>query len=361
MEKEILYLLALYNCPKIGEKFIKKLIHKFGSAKNAWFADPKDLLTIPNLGKSNIQFIGDENYFSQAEKQLQECTNNNINIVHLWENNYPFLLKQCSDAPTLLFYKGNINFNLPSISIVGTRKMTSYGKLFTENLVECLSSKKINIISGLALGIDGCAHKKAVEFNIPTIGVLAHGLNQLYPPQHESLAMNMLKNGGLISEYPVHTKPERTHFIQRNRIIAGLSSITIIIESAYGGGAISTAKFANSYNREVFALPGRITDISSQGCNQLIRNLEAQIITQPKDILSFLGDSINKIKQPELFPNLLEDEEIIYKYLKTNGNTSIDTLAVELNLSTFQLMPILLNLELKNIIKSNPGKYFEIE
>lgn len=361
MNQDILYISALKHCPNIGESIIKKLVSKFGTAQKAWFSRPSELLAIHTIGKKTIQYIGNESILSQAEEEIQYCRKNQIQIIHLWEEEYPALLKECPDAPVLIYYKGNIKWNIPSLSIVGTRKMTSYGKNFTESLVECLADKNVNIISGLALGIDGCAHKKAVELHVPTLGVLAHGLQTLYPPQHKLLAEKMTENGGFLSEFTPHIKPERANFIQRNRIIAGLSFITVIVESAYGGGAMSTVKFANSYNREVFALPGKITDSSSQGCNLLIRNLEAQIITRPEDILSLLGENNIKNAQQELFVELNQQEQALIKFLKEKGKTQIDTLALEFNTSTHQLMSVLLDLELKNIVTPLPGKYFSIK
>ncbi len=360
MNSDTLYLIALRFCSNIGEATIKKLISKFGSAKKTWNASTKELLSVFTIGEKTILSIGDETLFKKAENELQYCLENQIKITHLWEENYPVLLKECTDAPVLLYSQGNFDWNAPSLSIVGTRKMTSYGKLFTEKLVECLENKNITVISGLALGIDGTAHKKAVELNIPTLGILAHGLKHFYPSQHKLLANKMLENGGIISEFPLDNKPERSNFIQRNRIIAGLSPVSIIIESAYGGGAISTIKFANSYNREVFALPGKITDTYSQGCNRLIKNLEAQIITQPEDILSYFGEKAPKTKQVELFIELNEEETKIINILKEKGKSQIDFLALELNNPTYQLMPVLLELELKNLINPLPGKFFEL-
>ncbi|MDR2122099.1 MAG: DNA-processing protein DprA [Flavobacteriaceae bacterium] len=360
MNTDTLYLIALKYCPNIGDSIIKKLLSQFGSAENIWNAPLKKLTSVFKIGEKTTQHIGDETIFKKAEREIQYCADNQIRITHLFEDDYPLLLKECNDAPTLLYSKGNFNWNNPLISIVGTRKMTSYGKNFTENLVECLKTLDITIVSGLALGIDGTAHKKAVELQIPTLGVLAHGLKNLYPSQHKLLAAQMLPNGGIISEFSLDVKPERPNFIQRNRIIAGLSPVTIIVESAYGGGAISTVKFANSYNREVFALPGKITDVSSQGCNRIIKNLEAQIITRPEDILEYYGEKPKKNIQIELFAELEPQELEIINFLQEKGKSQIDLLSLELNLPTYRLMPALLNLELKNMIKPLPGKFFEL-
>ncbi len=360
MNQDTLYLIALKLCPNIGETTIKKLVSKFGSAENVWKAPVKELTSVFLVGEKTVRSVGDETLLKKAEKELEYCSEHQIQITHLWEEKYPVLLRECSDSPVLLYSQGNFDWNTPSLSIVGTRKMTSYGKHFTENLVECLENKNITIVSGLALGIDGTAHKKAVELNIPTVGVLAHGLKHFYPSQHKLLANKMLSNGGLVSEFPLDYKAERSSFIQRNRIIAGLSPITVIVESAYGGGAISTVKFANSYNREVFALPGKITDTQSQGCNKLIKNLEAQIITRPEDILDYFGESKIQTKQTELFIELNEKETEIIHFLKDKGKSQIDFLAIALNCPTYQLMPVLLELELKNLIKPLPGKFFDL-
>ncbi|MDR3272294.1 MAG: DNA-processing protein DprA [Flavobacteriaceae bacterium] len=360
MNDEVLYLTALKYCPNIGDLIIKRLVAKFGSAKNAWNAPQRDLLSLFRVGEQTVKFIGDESLMKKAENALEYCADNGIFITHFFDENYPALLKECSDAPVLLYYKGNFTWNLPSVSIVGTRNITSYGKKFTENLVECLKEKGIAVVSGLALGVDGTAHKKAVELGILTLGVLAHGLKMIYPHQHKLLADEMLKNGGIVSEFPLEAKPDRYNFIQRNRIIAGLSPVTVIAESAYGGGAITTVKFANSYNREIFALAGKITDKYSQGCNQLIKNLEAQIITRPEDVLEYFGEKINKAPQMHLFVELNEKERIIVDFLKEKGKSQIDVLAMELSQPTFQLMPVLLELELKNLVKPLPGKFFEL-
>ena len=360
MNQEIVHLIALRMCPHIGDMTIKKLIIHFGSAQNVWSATSEELLSVYHIGHKTIQHLGNQSLLDQAYKEFEYCITNNIQIVHLWDDSYPTILKECSDAPVMLYYKGAINWKLPAVSIVGTRKMTSYGENFTKKLVECFQNKKINIVSGLALGVDGCAHKKANELAIPTLGVLAHGLSTLYPPQHKGLAERMIQNGGILSEFAPNTKPERANFIQRNRIIAGLSSVTVIVESGYGGGAISTVKFANSYHREVFALPGKVTDTCSQGCNQLIRNLEAQILTRPEDVVSLFGEAPIKNLQQELWIDLTDQELKIIELLKRKGKLQIDALSLELNLPTFQLMPILLQLELKNIIETLPGKYFSL-
>ena len=360
MNDEVLYLTALKYCQNIGDLTIKRLVSKFGSAKKVWNAPQSELLSLFRIGEQTVKFIGDENLMKKAENTLIYCADNGIFLTHFFSENYPALLKECSDAPMLLYYKGNFTWDTPSVSIVGTRNMTSYGKNFTENLVECLKEKGITVISGLAQGIDGTAHKKAVELSIPTIGVLAHGLKIIYPYQHKPLANEMLKNGGIVSEFSLDTKPDRYNFIQRNRIIAGLSPVTVIAESAYGGGAITTVKFANSYDREVFALAGKITDKYSQGCNMLIKNLEARIITRPEDVLEYFGEKTKKAPQMQIFIDLNESEIKIVNFLKEKGKSQIDILAMELNQPTFQLMPLLLELELKNIVKPLPGKFFEL-
>lgn len=357
---EILYLIALRYCPNIGDLTIKRMIDYFGSAEKIWHSKFEERIKIYSVGKETAKYIGDAHILKKAISDLEYCQNNKISVLSIYEKEYPLLLKECNDAPVLLYYKGTINWNFPSISIVGTRKMTSYGKHCIHTMLDEITDKNINIISGLALGTDGEVHKKSVSLQLPTIGVLAHGLKKIYPPQHKLLANEMLQNGGIVTEFNLDAGFDKANFIQRNRIIAGLSPITFIVESAYGGGAISTAKFANSYNREVYAFPGKITDKFSQGCNQLIKNLEAQIITFPKEISSILGQDKQKPLQTELFSDLTQEEKQLVEFLREKGKCQIDELSAKMEMPTFQLMPILLSLELKSIVVPSPGKFFSL-
>lgn len=221
---------------------------------------------------------------------------NNVKIKLKHQNQLPKLLSQCEDAPAIIYQKGEFNENLIPISIVGTRNSTLYGKNFIEELLAVLKNKNVLVVSGLALGTDGCAHTEALKNNISTVGVLAHGLHILYPSQHKKLSQEMIEKGGaLITEFNSTNKPDREHFLQRNRVVAGFSGVTIVVETAYGGGSMSTVSYANQYNREVFALPGKITDKYSQGCNLIISQNKAKIINKPQDILDELGLNEEKI------------------------------------------------------------------
>ncbi|MCL4134113.1 UNVERIFIED_CONTAM: hypothetical protein GTU68_033246 [Idotea baltica] len=253
--------------------------------------------------------------------------------------------------------------NYKTISIVGTRQMTSYGKSVLEDLILKLKVYNPIIISGLAYGVDIHAHKLALEHNLQTIGVLAHGLDRIYPSLHKKYADNMLNNGGLITDFWSGTKPERENFVKRNRIVAGLSQATIVIESAEKGGSLITADIANSYNRDVFAVPGRISDAYSRGCNQLIKTNKAATLTSAKDIAYILGwekeDEKKKAIQQQLFIELNDTEKQVYNYLLKEGKQQLDVIALHCNLPIFKIATLLLTLEIKGVIRPLPGKIFE--
>jgi len=261
------------------------------------------------------------------------------------------------------FQKGKINFkDKHIISIVGTRNMTNYGKSFLEKLFDEIKQYNPVIISGLAYGVDVYAHQLAIENNLQTVAVLAHGLNQIYPAKHHKEATKMLENGGLITEFWSTSNPDRENFIKRNRIVAGLSQATIVVESAVRGGSLITADIANSYNRDVFALPGRVTDLFSAGCNNLIKTNKASMLTGAKDLVYLLNWDINekpKAIQKQLFIELDETEEKIYNYLLNEGKQSLDMIALHCNFPIFKISSILLNLELKGVVKPLHGKLFE--
>ena len=265
----------------------------------------------------------------------------------------------------MLYQKGDFNENLKLISIVGTRKMTAYGKKFIEELCEVLRDKNVLIVSGLALGTDGYAHQQALNHNIPTVGVLAHGLHMIYPAVHEKMSKDILENGGaLLSEFNSIAKPDREHFLQRNRIVAGISQFTIVVETAFGGGSMSTVSYANQYNREVLALSGRFGDKYSQGCNMIIAQNKAKILASFQDVLDELGDNYPSVKQPQLFePKEIEVEERLkpaYQFIAENSPISLDDLSLKLEMPPFKLLPILLDLELLGYIKALSGKQYAV-
>lgn len=363
LQEEILYSIALRATPNIGDINFMKLVETCGSAKEAWFLSKKLLKEIPGFGTKITKEIGNDSFLKFAEKELLFCEKNNIKIKLRHHHQLPHLLSQCDDAPSIIYQKGEYNENLTPISIVGTRNMTNYGKAFVEELVEYLKNKNILIVSGLALGTDGCAHTEALKNNIPTVGVLAHGLHLIYPSQHKKLAQEMIeKNGAIITEFNSNDKPDREHFLQRNRVVAGFSGITVVVETAYGGGSMSTVSYANGYNREVYALPGKISDKYSQGCNLIISQHKAKIINKLQDIIDDLGIDKQKVSTPSLFEakviKLSKEAQPIYDCIAENTPISLDDLSEKLEIPPFKILPILLDLELKSYIKALSGKQY---
>jgi len=246
---------------------------------------------------------------------------------------------------------------------VGTRNISSYGRTFCNQLIEELAAYNPIIVSGFAYGVDICAHKAAIEKSLQTIAVLAHGFEEIYPKIHKKYVHQVNENGGFLTEFWSDEKPLRENFLKRNRIVAGISKATIIIESAAKGGSLVTADIANSYNKDVFAVPGRITDVYSKGCNNLIKNNTAHLLSSASDIVRMLNWDLQekpKIIQKELFVMLGEDEQKIFDFLYEKGAHVIDVIALECNIPTYQLSSILLQMELKGVLKPLPGKMFEI-
>jgi DNA processing protein len=364
-EEELLAVLRLQNTKSVGDILAKKLIATVGSAEGV-FAEKKHLLQkINGIGSYAIQHLLDESNLRNAQKELQFINKNNIQYCYFLEENYPKNLQHCIDAPILLFQDGNIDLSQERIlSVVGTRNMTRYGREFCEELLESLVPYNPIIVSGFAYGVDICAHKAAMKHNLQTIAVLAHGLEQIYPKAHKRYIHQVNEHGGFFTEFFHDETPLRENFLKRNRIVAGLSQATIIIESAAKGGSLVTADIANSYDREVFAVPGKVTDVMSQGCNQLIKNHKAQLLQSAEDLIQFLNwDVQQKIKKPlqkQLFIELNSEEEKIFNYLSENGQQLLDLIALETEIPVYQLASILLQLELKGVIKPLPGKVFEL-
>ncbi|WP_294327887.1 DNA-processing protein DprA [uncultured Chryseobacterium sp.] len=365
ISEEYLYAIALRESSQIGDINFHKLVKTFGNAENAWKKAKREYKKLEGIGQKTVADIGNESHLKFAEKELSFCEKNNIRIRLRHLDETPSLLNECIDAPAILYQKGNTNESLQKISIVGTRTMTSYGKQFITDFFEATQSLQYASVSGLALGIDKEVHEQSIRNQKPTIAVLAHGFDFLYPAQNRKLSEKILQEGGiLLTEFNSTRKPDRENFIQRNRIVAGLSPSTIVVETGFGGGSVSTAAFANDYNREVFALPGRITDIHSQGCNQLILHNKATAISTIKDLISMLGFHNPKEKIAELFPHseitiqLTDSQENIYQFIKQNPQISLDDLAQEIDLSSHKILPIILELELLGKVKSFSGRQF---
>lgn len=364
-ESDLLHLLALQNVAKIGDITAKKLINHCGSAEAIFKERKKDLLLIDGIGTTTISDLFGSYHFEEAEKELKFIKENDIECLYFMDSNYPEKLKHCIDGPILLFQSGNIDLKKQRIiSIVGTRKITTYGIAFCEQLVEQLAVFNPVIVSGFAYGTDITAQKAALKYNLQTIGCLAHGLNQVYPGVHKKYVAEIEKYGGFMTDFWSTSNPDRENFLKRNRIIAGLSQATIVIESAERGGSLVTADIANSYNREVFAVPGRTTDSQSVGCNNLIKFQKAHVLSNPLDVPYILNWELEDKKKPaiqkQLFVELDDQEKVIYNYLKEKGKQMLDIIAIECHMPIFKVAGVLLNMELKGVIRPLPGKLFEV-
>jgi len=367
MDDKLLYKIALSIIPGIGGILARNMVAYVGSIEGVFAESKKALHKIPGIGEVNAKRIKDKDIFINAEKEVRFIEKNNIDVLFYTDKNFPRRLKSCVDAPIILYTKGFLNLDEQRIiSIVGTRNATNYGKQVCEEIIQKISERNYNvlIVSGLAYGIDIQAHKSAIKYNLPTAGVVAHGLDKLYPSLHIDTAKKMLENGGLVTDFPSGTKIDPSNFIRRNRIIAGLADATVVVESAIKGGALITAEIASSYNRDVFAFPGRAGDIYSKGCNQLIRNSGANLIESIDDLEFFMGweqSSKNKVVQSSLFTDLTVDEEKIVNLLRENGELFIDQISSELTLPVSRVSAMLLTLEFKNVLLALPGKMYKLK
>ncbi len=364
LEEELLYVLALQRAKGIGDINAKKLISHCGSAKNVLKEKQQMLQKINGIGSFATKHLFDNNNLKEAEKELKYIQKNNIETFYFEDKKYPEKLKHCIDGPILFFKDGNFNIELqPIISIVGTRNITSYGRDFCEKLIADLKPYNPIIVSGFAYGVDICAHRAALKNELQTIGVLAHGFEEIYPKTHKKYVSDINIKGGFITDFWHDDALQRENFLKRNRIVAGISEATIIIESAEKGGSLVTADIANSYSRDVFAVPGRTTDNYSKGCNDLIKRNKAAILTSAIDLIEMLNWNLEdkKLKpiQKQLFVELNETEQLVYDFLLKNGKEVLDMIAINCKLPIYQATTILFNLEMKGVVKPLPGKLFE--
>ncbi|MFL5742526.1 MAG: DNA-processing protein DprA [Flavisolibacter sp.] len=362
---ELLYQLALTLVPNIGDVQAKILVQQLGSASTVFEERLSALEKIEGIGTVRARSIREFNSFHLAEEEIKFIERFGIKTLFLTDKDYPQRLLNCYDSPTLLFFKGPANLNVPKIiSIVGTRSQTEYGKQFTEKLVKDLSEQQILIVSGLAFGIDAQAHKAALKNNLPTVGVVGHGLDTIYPYPHASLAREMIEEGGgLLSEFFSGTKPDKHHFPLRNRIVAGLADATVVVETNIKGGSMITAKLADAYNRDVFAVPGRTVDKTSSGCNHLIKFNKAILLTDAEQLLEVMGwkDKRKELRQQrELFIELSTEEQQIVQLLQEKESIHIDELNLKSGLSSSAVAAAILNLEIQNVIVSQPGKMYKL-
>ena len=365
MDNDLLYRIAITKVPNIGDVHARSLIHQYGSAADVFKAPKRHLEKIEGIGSIRANAIKGFNDFKIYEKEIGFIEKYKITPLFITDKKYPRRLLNCYDSPVLLYYKGNADLNAKKIiSVVGTRKQSDYGKYVTEKIIEELKEIKVTVVSGLAYGIDTTAHKSALKTNLPTVAVLAHGLDTIYPSNNKSLAKSMIDNGGLLTEFMSGSKPDKQNFPKRNRITAGICDALIVIESGISGGSLITAELANGYNRDVFAIPGRITDLKSEGCNMLIKKNKAAIINEATDILELMNwnenDSKGKSRQRILFAELNPNEKMIIDLFTGDASLAIEEIYMKTKLSGSSLASALLSLEMNAIITSLPGKLYKL-
>lgn len=368
IDKQI-YQIGLTMINGVGDVLARHLLEAIGDAEAVFTERPNALAKIPGIGRTIVSEIKKADTLLKAEKELDFVRKNGISIHFLTDSAYPIRLRECPDAPILFYFKGNTDLNASRvISVVGTRRPSDYGLELTERLVRELAEyfPDLLVISGLAYGIDVCAHRNALRYGLPTVAVLAHGMDRLYPSMHRQVAVDMLTQGGLLTDFPAGTNPDRPNFISRNRIVAGLADASVVVESAEKGGSLITADMAFSYGRDVYTFPGRVTDPCSKGCNELIRQNKAGLITCATDLVSAMRWDVTQ-KTDELptqaqllFPQNQEEDSPILSLLKEQREMHINELSISLNLPVSQLSTLLFELEMEGRIKSMPGSVYKL-
>jgi DNA processing protein len=360
------YQLALTMIPKIGAITARKLIEYIGSPEGVFMEKTSNLRNIPGVGEYLASQVSARNYLAKAENEISQMQKRDISCAWYQDATYPWRLRNCADAPLLLFYRGTQQFDrMKLLSIVGTRNASHYGREICESIVAALASRHpdLVIISGLAYGIDVMAHRFALKYRLDTWAVLAHGLQTLYPSSHADVAGRIMKQGALLSDFPTTVKPERNNFLRRNRIIAGLSEATLVVESGPKGGALITAELAASYSREVFAVPGRVGDPYSSGCNQLIQNNIAALIESGADIEKLLGWEPDICQPPEvqstITTTLTDEERLILKAINDDPGLGQEILSIRSGIPLHKLPGTLLQMELRNWITVMPGNHYK--
>lgn len=364
MEDELLYQVALTMIPDLGALRARALLERFETAGSVFAAKKKEIASIQGIGEVSARSVKEWKGFAEAEHEIRFIEKNNIRPLFITDPCYPKRLLHCYDPPILLYYKGTADLNTGRIlSIIGTRSHTEYGKQVTEQLIASLAQAQVSIVSGLAIGIDSIAHKAALQHALETVGVLGHGLDTLYPYQNRTLAKEMTEHGGLLTEFPSNTKPDKHHFPKRNRIVAGMADATIVIETASRGGSMITAELALGYHRDLFAVPGRTTDNRSSGCLQLIQQNKAILLTNGEQLLETMGWQEKKKpikKQKELFVELTPEETILVNLLAEKEVLPIDALCLLSGLSSSRVAAAILNLEMQHLITMMPGKLYRL-
>ncbi len=364
MDENLKYKIAISLIPNIGDVRAKRLVSYCGSAEAVFSEKKAALEKIPGIGAANAKAVLTQKVFDRVDEEIKFIEKNKIMPLFYLDKEYPKRLTHCEDSPVLLYFKGKANLNSEKvISIIGTREATDYGKQMCEKLIADLAPYNPIIVSGLAYGIDICAHKAAMENNLATVCGLGHGLDKIYPAVHKSYAEKMLENGGWLSDFTSGVSPDRENFPRRNRVVAGMSDATIVIESKAVGGSLITADIANSYNRDVFAFPGRVNDDCSVGCNNLIKQNKAALIQSAADIIYIMGWE-QKLKnapiQKQLFVELKPEEEILVNLLKEKESVNVDDICLFAKMPMSKVSSLLLTLEFSGIVKSLPGKRYRL-
>jgi DNA processing protein len=366
MPTELFYQIALSRIPQIGVVNARRLMSYFETASSIFSANRSDLQRIPHIGPVLAESVFQKHILQEAAQILQASEQSNVRILFYLDPEYPDRLKQIYDAPIILYHQGNVNLNSECmLAVVGTRKATDYGKRVTARLVADSLGAQVTFVSGLAYGIDVEVHKSCIDLQIPNIAVLAGGFNHIYPSKHKKYLDRLLLNGGILSEHPIHEKPDPRFFPLRNRIIAGMTDATLVVEAAEKGGALITADYANNYHREVYAVPGNLEKLFSEGCNLLIQKNKAIIYTDFAQLCEQLnwGNSPNKLKPSKLlsWSRLTEPETELMALLAKNGEMPLDELAWKLQKKVTEIAITLINLEFQGMVKALPGYVYRIK
>ncbi|MGB4578086.1 MAG: DNA-processing protein DprA [Paludibacter sp.] len=368
-DETLRYKIGITLIKGIGNNLAKNLIAYLGSAEAVFGEKQQNLAKIPGIGDVLSREIVKQDVLKRAEEEIEFIIKNKIQPFYFTDRDYPFRLKECPDSPIMIYTKGNCSLNDGKfIGVVGTRNATETGRENCKKLIADLARLQSNtiVVSGVAYGIDISAHKAALEYELPTIGIVGHGLDRIYPAAHRSIAVKMLEKGMLLTEYLSHTNPDRQNFVQRNRIIAGLCDATVVVESAVRGGALITAEMANDYNRDVFAFPGRVDDEWSGGCNALIKNNKASLIESAEDILRFMNWEKQDASSPTniqttLFLDLTDEEQQIVSTLRLNSEgLQLNELSLKLEKPISKISSLLLEMEFKGVVKCLPGNVYRI-
>lgn len=364
MNDFLLYEVALTLIPGIGDVNAKKLVAYCGGAEAVFREKKKNLLHIPGIGERTVNSIVSQNVLSRAERELSFAEKNDIRVLYYLNSDYPKRLQHCYDSPVIIYCKGDADLNVDKvIGVVGTRNVTEYGKYLTDKIIEELSGDGVLVVSGLAYGVDTCAHKAALDHGLKTVAVLAHGFQTIYPSVNANLASKIILRGGsLLTENISGVEPDRENFPKRNRIVAGMIDCLIVVESASKGGALITADIANSYDRDVFAFPGRKGDVFSEGCNNIIKNNKASLLVDADDIryvMRWDANSKMQAKQLKMFREFTDDEKLILDLFENNEMINLDDVIIETRLSPSKIASILLSLEFDGVVKALPGKRYQ--